>query len=84
MTTTQSTAGEPKVLASYRCEEGERRLVAQRVNGTVALSDVAAGEEGRVHLVEREHHSLAELEAIVADYLELARRIGRCPMEGWL
>ncbi len=58
--------------------------MAQRVNGRVALSDVPAGDEGRVHLVEREHQSLAELEAIVADYLELAHRIGRCPMEGWL
>ena len=83
MSTPNSTAGAAKVLATYRCDEGERQLVAQRINGTVALTDIPTGDHGRVHLVEREHHSLAELEAIVADYLEMTRRVERCPMDGW-
>ena len=73
-----------KVLASYEANEGERQLVAQRVQGTVALSDIPTADHGRVHLVERQLSSLAELEALVADYLQTARRTGRCPMEGWL
>jgi len=77
-TTTQ--AGEQKVLASYETDEGERQLVAQRVQGTVALSDIPTADHGRVHLVERQLGSLAELEALVADYLQTARRTGRCPM----
>ena len=80
-TTTQ--AGEQKVLASYETDEGERQLVAQRVQGTVALSDIPT-DHGRVHLIERQLSSLAELEALVADYLEQARKARRCPMRGWL
>jgi len=92
---TATQAGEQKVLASYETDEGERQLVAQRVQGTVALSDIPTTDHGRVHLVERQLSSLAELEArqlsslaeleaLVADYLQTARRTGRCPMQGWL
>ncbi len=79
-TAQKQITGEPKVLARYDCDEGARQLVAQRVRGVVALSDVPAGEEGRVRLVERRLESLAELDALVADYLEKAAALGRCPM----
>ncbi len=83
MTTTtaqQQKTGEPKVLARYECDEGTRQLVGQRIKGVVALSDVPAGDSGRVHLVERRLESLAELDALVADYLEKAHELGRCPL----
>ena len=75
-----STAGERKVLARYEADEGERQLVAQRINGHVALTDVPRGEQGRVHLIERHVGALAELDALVADYLLKAAECGRCPM----
>ena len=82
-TTTQAT-GEQTILATYETDEGTRQLAAQRVQGTVALSDIPTADHGRVHLVERQLGSLAELEALVADYLEQARKARRCPMRGWL
>ena len=82
-TTTNQATGEQKILASYQSDEGTRQLVAQRVNGTVALSDIPT-DHGRVHLVERQLSSLAELEALIADYLQQAQRIGHCPMRGSL
>lgn len=74
------TAGTAKVLATYSCDEGLRRLVGQRVDGKVALSDVPAGDYGRVYLVERHIASMAELDGIVADYCRLACALGRPPM----
>jgi hypothetical protein len=63
MSTAKSSAGERKVLARYKADEGERQLVAQHINGRVALSDVPAGEQGRVHLIERHLGALDELDA---------------------
>ena len=80
MSTAQSSAGERRILARYAADEGERQLVAQRINGRVALSDVPAGEQGRVHLVERHVGALDELDALVEDYLAKAAECGRCPM----
>ena len=82
--TTTTEAGAPKLLAEYRCDEGTRQLIGQRVNSAVHVSDVPAGDQGRVHLVERAIGCMAELDALIADYLETARRIGHCPMRGWL
>ena len=80
MSTAKSTAGERKVLARYEADEGTRQLVAQRINGRVAVSDVPAGDEGRVHLVVRHVGALDELDALVEDYLAKAPECGRCPM----
>jgi hypothetical protein len=44
--TARPTAGEPTVLATYRCDEGPRQLVGQRIEGRVALSDVPVGDRG--------------------------------------
>ena len=79
-TPTRPTTGEPEVRATYECDEGTRQLVGQRINGRVALSDVPVGEVGKVYLVERHLTSMAELEAIEADYLALAARLGRPPL----
>ena len=80
MSPAKSTAGERKVLAPYEADEGERQLVAQRVNGRVALSDVPAGDEGRVHLVERHLAGLDELGALVEEYVAKAAECACCPM----
>jgi hypothetical protein len=79
--TARHAAGEPNVLASYESDEGVRRLVGQRVNGRVAVSDIPAGARGQVYLVERHLSSLAELDGLVADYLALASELGRAPMQ---
>ena len=79
-TAARQTAGEPQVLATYDCDEGTRQVVAQRINGHVALSDTPTGDEGRVYLVERHVGALAELEALVEDYLAKAAECGCCPL----
>jgi hypothetical protein len=77
--------GRPKILATYESDDGTRQLVGQRINGRVALSDVPAGDAGKVYLVERHLPSKAELDGLVADYLALAARLGRPPLRGdWI
>ena len=78
---TKPPTGEPQILATYQCEEGTRQLVGQRIRGTVALSDIPVGDEGKVYLVERNVPCLAELDAIVTDYCELGQKLGRPPMQ---
>ena len=83
-TTSEPTTGRPKRLAHYSVEAGERQLVAQRIDGVVQLRDQAANGAGRSYVVEPELHSLSELEAIVADYLQVAKGLGEVPMrECW-
>jgi hypothetical protein len=77
---TDGRTGEPRVLGRYESSEGTRQVVGQRINGTVALSDVPAGDEGKVYLIERHVPSRGELEGIVADYLNLAAQLERPPM----
>lgn len=50
------------------------------LDGRVAVSDVPAGDEGRVYLVERHVPCVAELEALVADYTTLAAQLDRPPL----
>jgi hypothetical protein len=83
--TAPPASGEPTVLASYECDEGTRQLVGQRIDGRVALSDVPASDQGRVYLIERHLPCMAELEALVADYLAMATQLDRPPLRsGWL
>ena len=87
MTATANTpaTGQPQVLDRYECDEGIRELVAQRIDGKVALSDVPAGDEGKVYLVERHVPCLDELNGIVSDYRQLAQSLGRPPMRAdWI
>jgi hypothetical protein len=71
-----SAAGERVELARYEVRTGERVLYGQRINGTVAVVDVPAGDHGRVYLIERHLESKAALDALVADYLTTSRRRG--------
>jgi hypothetical protein len=84
-TTTRTAPGQPRVLVSYHCFEGTRQLVGQRINGSVALSDIPCGDRGKVYLVERHLPSRAELDGLVADYLALACELNRPPLRApWI
>ena len=74
-------------LARYTITgDGERRIYAQRVLGVVRLVDEPAAGDGRRYIIERELTVMAELEAIVADYLDQAKTwdvipgAGPCPL----
>jgi len=77
-----SATNEPIELARYTISAGERVIYGQRVCGLVRLVDVPAAGRGRRYLIERELASLAELEAIVGDYLEQAARWDAIPAAG--
>jgi hypothetical protein len=77
-TASDQTTGE--VLATYECNEGTRQLVGERISGTVALSDIPAGDQGKVYLVERHVPCMAELDGLIDDYLALAAHLGRPPL----
>jgi hypothetical protein len=85
LTAATPATGEPRILATYESDDGTRQLVGQRINGRVALSDVPAGDAGKVYLVERHLPSTAELDGLVADYLALAAELGRPPLRSdWI
>jgi hypothetical protein len=69
-------------LARYTVTAGERVIHGQRVLGVVRLVDAPAGGRGRRYVIERELTSMAELEAIVADYLEQAAMWDAIPAAG--
>ncbi len=72
-----STAGTPHQLATYELPDGSTRaLIAQRINGRVAISDVPTGDEGRVYLVERHIESRDAMRALAAAYIEDSQRRG--------
>ena len=56
----------------YAISAGERVIYGQRVLGVVRVVDVPAAGRGRRYIIERGLTSMAELEAIVADYLQQA------------
>jgi hypothetical protein len=69
-------------LARYTIGAGERVIYGQRVLGVVRLVDVPADGNGRRFIIERELTVMAELEAIVADYLEQAATWDVIPASG--
>ena len=70
-------------LARYTITgDGERRIYAQRVLGVVRLVDEPAAGDGRRYVIERELTVMAELEALVADYLDQATTWGVIPAAG--
>jgi hypothetical protein len=71
----------PRELGRYRITAGERIVVGQRVLGVVRLTDVPATGCGRRYVIERGLTVMAELEAIVADYLDQAQRWDAVPAE---
>ena len=79
-TAAKPATGRSEILATYHCDEGARQLVGQRIDGRVALSDIPAGDHGKVYLVERHLPCQAELDGLVADYLALAVQLRRPPL----
>jgi hypothetical protein len=73
-----SAAGQRRELARYQLPEGTRAVVAQRIDGRVALTDVPVDHADRVYLIERHVHSHAELAGLVAAYVEHSQQAG-CP-----
>ena len=69
-------------LARYSLSVGERVIYGQRVLGVVRLVDEPADGNGRRYIIERELTVMAELEAIVADYLEQAAAWNVIPAAG--
>ena len=69
-------------LAHYTITAGERVIYGQRVLGVVRLVDEPAEGNGRRYIIERELTVMAELEAIVADYLEQAAAWDVIPAAG--
>ena len=75
----------PVELARYLVAAGERVLRGQRVDGVVRVTDIPAAGRGRRYLVERELTTNAELQALIADYLDEAARWDAIPvLPAWL
>ena len=73
-----TAAGTRRELARYQLPAGTRAVVAQRIDGRVALTDVPVDHADRVYLIERHVHSQAELSGLVAAYVEHSQQAG-CP-----
>ena len=73
---------EPVELSRYTVGAGERLIRGQRVLGVVRLVDVPASGEGCHFVIERELTTMAELTAIVADYLAQAEMWDAIPAAG--
>lgn len=59
-----------------------RVLIGQRIDGIVHVFDEPNGT-GTTYTVEAGLESKAALDALIADYLAKAKRIGYAPMHGW-
>jgi hypothetical protein len=70
-------AGQRVELRRYRITAGQRSLIAQRIDGRVAVFDVPVDHDGRVYLVERHVTLLAELTGICAAYAEHSHQADR-------
>ena len=68
-------------LGRYHISAGERIVYGQRILGVVRLTDVPADGHGRHYVIERGLACMAELRAIVADYLREADRWDAVPAE---
>jgi hypothetical protein len=75
-------SGDRIELGRYRISGGERVIYGQRVLGVVRLVDIPAAGRGRRYVIERELTCMAELEAIVADYLQQAAIWNEIPAAG--
>jgi hypothetical protein len=74
-----TAAGARLEVARYQLPECTRAVVAQRIDGRVAISDVPLTDDaGRVYLIERHVKSQAELAGLVAAYVEHSQQAG-CP-----
>jgi hypothetical protein len=73
-----TSAGRQRELARYQLPEGTRAVVAQRIDGRVAVSDVPVDYADRVYLIERHVQSQVELTGLVQAYVEHSEQAG-CP-----
>ena len=74
-----STAGTQHELARYHLPDGtQRALIAQRINGRVAIRDTPTSEHdsGRVYLVERHIESQDAMRALAAEYVDQSLQRG--------
>lgn len=55
--------------ATYRISSGTRHLIAQRIDGRVALIDEPTDHDDHVYLVERHVTSMAELGSLCDAYI---------------
>ncbi len=78
----RGTTNPPVELGRYTIEDGERVIYGQRVLGIVRLVDIPATGHGRRYIIERELTVMAEVEAIVEDYLDQAARWQLIPAAG--
>ena len=81
-TPTARATNERVELARYTISTGARVIYGQRVLGVVRLVDHPADGHGRLYVIERELTRMAELEAIVADYLQQASTWDQVPAAG--
>jgi hypothetical protein len=79
---TSRRGGGPRELGRYRITSGERVIYGQRILGVVRLVDVPVAGAGRRYVIERELTRMAEVEAIVADYLQEAAIWNEIPAAG--
>jgi hypothetical protein len=82
-TTTTTPAGQRVELARYDSDTGTRRLIGQRLDGIVHVFDEPAAGDAPTFTVETHLDTNSELQALVADYLAKAKRLGYAPMHGW-
>ncbi len=82
-TTTTTTAGQRVELARYDSDTGARLLIGQRLDGIVHVFDEPATGDHPTFTVETHLDTNSELQALVADYLTKAKRLGYAPMHGW-
>lgn len=68
-------------LARYTISAGERIVYGQRVLGIVRLTDVPADGDGRHYLIERGLTCMAELRAVVEDYVGQSEHWDSVPAE---
>ena len=74
---------QPVELARYSVTgAGERVIQGQRVLGVVRLIDAPASGEGRRYVIERELTTMAEIEALVADYVRESQIWDAIPAAG--
>lgn len=69
-------------LARYSISGTERVIYGQRILGVVRLVDEPAEGDGRRYIIERGLTAMAELEAVVADYLGQSRTWQVIPAAG--
>ncbi len=69
-------------LARYTISAGERVIHGQRILGVVRLVDNPASGEGRHYVIERELTTMAELEALLADYIRESQMWDAIPAAG--